>query len=94
MKGIVVEDVNGDGSGDLILGGNHHGAAIETTRADAGIGLVLLSDISGIFAPLTVQESGFFAPENVVEMHRIGLAGRKFGVLVANNDGRLEMFEK
>ncbi|PSR13272.1 MAG: hypothetical protein DA408_07170 [Bacteroidetes bacterium] len=94
VKGIVVEDLNGDGLADLILGGNNHGTEVGTTRADAGIGLVLLSDQAGNFEPLTVQQSGFFAPDNVVRIHRIGLIGGKLGVLVANNDSRLNLFAK
>ncbi|MCB0563995.1 MAG: VCBS repeat-containing protein [Phaeodactylibacter sp.] len=93
LKGIVVTDVNQDNIKDLVLGGNHYAAEVETTRADAGIGLVLQADKNGNFQQLTVSQSGFFVPNDVINMKRISLAGGKTGILVVNNNGALQLFQ-
>ncbi|MCB0794216.1 MAG: VCBS repeat-containing protein [Flavobacteriales bacterium] len=93
MKGIVVFDVNGDDNLDLICAGNHWGAEVETVRYDAGTGRVLLGDGKGGFAPMSIQESGFFVWSNVRDLAvvRNGV-GNKPRILVASNNYPLQLF--
>jgi enediyne biosynthesis protein E4 len=57
--GISVADFNGDGNEDLFLAQNFFGVDAETSRHDAGIGLILLGDGDGNFRPLGPREAGF-----------------------------------
>lgn len=57
--GISAADFDGDGHEDLFLAQNFFGVDAETSRQDAGIGLVLLGDGRGGFRALGPRESGF-----------------------------------
>jgi len=58
--GISVADFDGDGFEDLFLAQNFFGHDRETSRQDAGTGLVLLGDGRGGFRALNPGESGIF----------------------------------
>jgi len=95
MNGIVVTDVDGDGIEDLVTAGNKYEVEIETTRADAGTGNLLLgTDGLGKFTELQPLASGLFLPGNVKGLFpiRIGKDGSK-GLLVAINEGPLRLLE-
>src|SRR5207302_885978 len=91
IKGIAVDDVDGDGNLDLIVAGNLYEAEPNTPRADAGNGLWLRGDGQGHFTPVPAVESGFLAPLDVT-----GLALVKTptgtAVLVANHGDSLQAF--
>src|SRR5437763_15955941 len=65
IKGIVVDDVDGDGNLDVIVAGNLYEAEPNTPRADAGNGLWLKGDGKGHFTAVPSAQSGFLAPRNV-----------------------------
>jgi hypothetical protein len=91
VRGIVVTDVDGDGSLDLVVAGNLYDTAPNTAPADAGNGLWLKGDGRGHFMPVATGESGFLAPYDVTGLVTIqtpaGLA-----VLVANSGDSLQAF--
>jgi hypothetical protein len=91
IKGIIVDDVDGDGNLDLIVAGNLYDAEPNTPRADAGNGLWLRGNGRGHFTPVAPSESGLLAPHNVA-----GLASIKTpagtAVLVANTGDSLQAF--
>ena len=60
--GISVADFDGDGHEDLFLAQNFFGMDVETSRQDAGTGLVLLGDGRGRFRCLGPQEAGIRLP--------------------------------
>lgn len=91
IKGIVVDDVDGDGNLDLILAGNRYEAEPNTPRADAGNGLWLRGDGHGHFTPVPPVESGFVAPLDVTGLALIKTPAGK-AVLVANNGDSLQAF--
>lgn len=93
INGILATDLNEDGRLDLVLAGNMYDSEVETVRYDAGIGVCLLGDGNGGFSPMSVLESGFFAPGNVKSLSilKTGPEGR-LTVLVGNNDGMLQAF--
>lgn len=93
VNGIIAQDFNGDGQMDLLLAGNHYGAEVETTRADAGIGLLFHGSKNG-FQSIPFQQSGFFANNDVKDLVSIQLATGEQGVIVVNNDAALEIFVK
>lgn len=89
---IAYEDINKDGFLDLILAGNNFQAEVETTRADAGIGFVLLGDGKGDFSYQSHLESGFFVNTNVRHMAILNNGNKKL-IIVANNNDSHKLFE-
>ncbi len=73
--GISVADFDGDGFEDVFLAQNFFGTDAETSRHDAGVGLVLRGDGKGGFHALSPLESG------------ISLYGEQRGSAVADFDG-------
>jgi hypothetical protein len=91
IKGIVVKDVDADGSLDLIVAGNLYDTEPNTPRADAGNGLWLRGDGRGHFAPVPPMESGFMAPRNVSGLALAATVAGK-AVLVVNAGDSLQAF--
>jgi hypothetical protein len=58
VYGIAIEDINGDKSNDILLGGNLFAVKPEAGRYDALYGLVLTGDNKGNFSPIKSFESG------------------------------------
>lgn len=75
-----------DGGAWVIAAGNLYETEVETTRADAGIGIVLNREGN------VLSNSGFFAPGNVKDLCYLQAGGEKF-VAVANNSGKLQLFK-
>ena len=73
--GVVVADWDGDGKEDVFLAQNFFGVDYETSRHDAGAGLVLLGDGQGGFRALGPLESG------------ISIYGEQRGAAAADFDG-------
>ena len=92
INSIAYEDINKDGFLDLILAGNNFQAEVETTRADAGIGFVLLGDGNGDFSYQSHLESGFFVNTNVRHMAILNNGNKKL-IIVANNNDSHKLFE-
>jgi len=76
-----VADFNGDGKEDIFLSQNFFPTEIGTPRYDAGLGLMLLGDGKGGFAPMSPRSSG------------IAVFGDQRGAAFAdfNRDGRLDL---
>lgn len=93
INGIMTSDLNRDGKPDLLLAGNKYEVEIETTRADAGIGTLLLSTgEKGQFEIPAATSSGLLLSGNVKGLYPIRLGkGDNRGVLVANNEGPLRL---
>jgi hypothetical protein len=85
VNGVCVFDVNNDGKLDILTAGNKYNTEVETTRADASIGCLLLS------GETTVYNSGFFTRGNVKDIELLKTATETF-VLVANNNSKMQVF--
>ena len=94
VKSILVRDLDGNGTQDLLLAGNDYGAEVEMGRYDSGNGLALLNDGKGNFKALSGATSGFWTPKDAREMLFIRLATGKEGVLVANNNSAPQLFSR
>jgi hypothetical protein len=91
IRGIIAQDVDGDGNLDLIVAGNLYDTEPNTTPADAGNGLWLKGDGRGHFTPVPPVASGFLAPRNVTGLALIRTPAGK-AVLVANSGDSLQAF--
>src|SRR5437763_12605846 len=92
IKGIAVDDVDGDGNLDLIVAGNLYEAEPNTPRADAGNGLWLRGDGHGHFFPVSPMESGFLVPRDAAGMVFLRTPSRDV-VVVSNVADSLQIFQ-
>lgn len=93
VKSSVVYDFNNDKKNDLLLAGNQIQTEIETSSYDAGKGIFALGGDSRMEFMYPFDQSGFFVPNDVVEMKLIFLGKEKApAVLVAKNNSRLNLF--
>jgi hypothetical protein len=91
IRGIIADDVDGNGNLDLLVAGNLYDTEPNTPPADAGNGLWLRGDGRGGFSPVPPRESGFLAPRHVTGLVLMRTAGGK-AVLVANCGDSLQAF--
>lgn len=92
--GIITHDLNTDGNKDILISGNFYVSEVETGRADAGNGLLMLGDGNGTFTPQAINSTGFFAPGDVRDMTLLDSGpDHPMMVLVGNNDGPLQIFQ-
>jgi len=93
INGIVSSDFNFDGNIDLLLAGNLFQAEVETGRADAGRGLLLIGNGEGDFEEVSIQESGFLAYLDAKDIAMLSTGpGNGRIVLVGNNNASLQIF--
>ena len=91
IKGIVVDDIDGDGNPDLVIAGNMFDVEPVTAPADAGNGLWLRGDGRGNFTPIHPAQSGLLAPGNVSGLVlATGAAGK--ALIVANAHDSVQTF--
>ncbi|PHI19553.1 hypothetical protein CEQ90_12710 [Lewinellaceae bacterium SD302] len=91
LRDAIVVDLNGDGYLDVLGTGNMYGAEVETSRYDAGTGLVLLGNGQGSFKTVPARESGWFTPHDARSLASFRTAdGLLFAV--GNNRERLQLF--
>jgi len=89
---ILVKDYDQDGHKDLLIVGNLYQSEIETPRNDAGTGLLLKGNGKGGFLPVSIDESGFFAHDDVKDMEVIKIRGKEV-ILIANNNDFIKAIE-
>ncbi|MBJ6369597.1 VCBS repeat-containing protein [Snuella sedimenti] len=94
IQGIIIEDLDNDGRLDIVAAGNQFETEIETTMADASVGVILKSE-KGKYCSLSQLKTGFFVPYNVKDVKRIKLGhDNTLGILVGCNDDVLRLFAK
>ena len=82
-------DFDGDGTIDLLLGGNLHGATPMLGRYDASYGLVLRGKGQGSFLPVPADETGLTIEGQIRDMKFLRRAGGERLVAVARNNAEL-----
>ena len=93
VYGILVEDVDGNGTSDLVMAGNFDGVQPEIGRISASYGLILRGDGRGGFMPVRTVESGFLVPGQSRDIQRVRTShGRRY--LVARNNDRPLVFQR
>lgn len=94
LNDFVIVDLNNDGLLDIVGVGNRFNTEVETTRSDAGCGIVYLQNANGGFSYLSNAESGFYAPYNAKSIELIELGPeKKTGFLIGNNNNVVQLFE-
>jgi hypothetical protein len=93
VMGIICSDFNKDGHLDLLMAGNKYGFEVETNPCDAGNGTLLLGDGKGNFSWMDNLFTGFWAIHEARDLAMLRGSGNKRIIVVANNHGRLQVFE-
>ena len=92
VNAIVVDDLDGDGIQDILVGGNLFVSEVETGRADAGKGLFLRGLGGAMFEPVLAHQSGLWIPDDVKEIQPIMIDGRQ-SFLIGNNDDHMQIIQ-
>ena len=87
----LVEDFDGDGHVDLLLGGNFYGVAPVQGRYDASYGQVLRGDGTGRFSSVDLEASGLMIEGQVRHLARLKGAHGERLVVVARNGDQLQL---
>ncbi len=85
VQGIVAKDFDSDGQKEIILAGNRFDTEVETTPADASIGLLLRWN-GDEWIPVPRQKSGIFLPGNVRDVASIVVSGKDAILISSNNE--------
>lgn len=91
-NGLVIEDFNDDDILDIVISGNLYGSEVETGRADAGTGTLLLGSGDGTFKSTSYFQSGLLADGDVKDILHIKQAQKELLVFLRNNDAH-KIFE-
>jgi len=94
LYGSALDDVNADGHLDILSVGNSYAAETGSGYHDAGVGVCLLGDGKGSFAPLGVSESGFFAARDAKALVMLQHASKGPLWIVSNNKDSVQVFEQ
>lgn len=94
INDFIVEDLNEDGTLDVILIGNNYGNEVFIGHLDAFNGLVLMGEGSGHFKVVPTSKSGFLVPYDAKHLATVLTANRKRLYLATQNRDRLRVFIK
>lgn len=88
INDILIDDFNADGNQDILIAGNLYGSEVETPRADASIGQVLLGMGQLKFKELSYNESGLLLNADVKKLAKLKGPKKEY-LLAACNNGPL-----
>lgn len=89
INASVIIDVNEDGKMDIVSVGNLYQSEIETGRADAGIGTVLINQGDRKFESIPTTKSGFFSNGDTKSMVFVNDHGQK-QFIIGKNRGKIQ----
>jgi hypothetical protein len=87
-KSILIQDFDGDGNQDIILGGNFYNVFPKIGRYDASYGNYLQGDGKGNFKDIEARKSGWTLSGEIRELKMMEI-GDNSAVIVARNNGRI-----
>jgi hypothetical protein len=90
---MALDDVNGDGSIDLLIAGNLNAVQPDFGRYDASLGLILLGNGKGEWQPVDAQKTGFFVPGEARSIQVFRNFRKEKIVLVSRNNQSLIGFK-
>ena len=86
IKDAIINDFNNDGYQDVFIIGNHYGVEIETTRYNAGNGLILLGDGKNNFTALSSIKSGVNLSKDSRSISNLKIKDEYVLVISSNKD--------
>jgi hypothetical protein len=86
VYGIEVNDYDGDGKADILLGGNFYQSKPEVGIYDASYGLLLKGDGRGNFTPVNEKQSGILVKGQVRNITEIKAGKNKLTIFAMNNE--------
>lgn len=92
VNDLRLSDINGNGNLDLLIVGNTYQSNPETSRNDAGNGLLLLGDGRGHFEPVSPFESHFMAQYDAKSLEIVETELDKY-ILIGNNDHEVQVYK-
>jgi enediyne biosynthesis protein E4 len=92
MYSIAIEDVDGDGNLDILMGGNLYGAKPEVGQYDASYGELLLGNGDGTFEYVPNRSHGLQIKGEVRDLRVMQLQGKR-QLMVTRNTDRVEFWE-
>lgn len=93
VYGCVSQDLNGDGTLDVVLTGNDYGMEVSAGRADALNGLVLLGDGTGSFREVDIEETGFYVPGDAKALVSFLNQNNELMIAASQNRGPLKLYK-
>jgi enediyne biosynthesis protein E4 len=92
VYGIGMDDYDGDGKMDLLIGGNFYQSKPEVGIYDASYGQLLKGDGNGGFVAMNAEHSGFFSKGAIRNILAINTGKQKL-VLISRNNNKIEIFK-
>lgn len=93
INSILFKDFDGDNINDFLMAGNNHQSEVETTRADAGIGIFLKGTNNGEFSYVPNRNTGIYIDNDVRALAYLKtIQGHQ--ILVINNNSKHQIFRK
>lgn len=83
---VLVEDFNGDGILDILLGGNLYEAKPEVGRYDGSYGLFLSGVGDGTYVRILANACGFFVDGQIRDLKKIRIKDNTYVIVTRNND--------
>ena len=93
VNSIICEDVDGDGTMDLIIAGNEYQTDVITGRYDASYGCFLKGSNDKTFQFVPSSRSGFIVDGDVKDMELIPISNHQKLLVVASNNDSLRVFK-
>ncbi len=91
INSIIYKDFDGDHVKDLLMAGNNYHSEVETTRADAGIGVFLNGTDNKGFKHVPNRQIGFYANSDVRGLTYLKTANANL-VLICNNNDKHQLY--
>lgn len=92
VYGILVNDLDGDGKKDILLGGNFFGVKPEIGRYDASYSCFLKGDGKGNFNFIPNQRTGMIVKGEIRDIVQVKV-GKSPHILFVKNNERLQLFK-
>lgn len=93
VMALLLDDYDGDGIKDIIVGGNFYGSNMYQARYDGSYGLILKSDEKGNFKSVIPSQSGLLLNDEIRDMQIIKV-NKLPCYLIARNNNTLQVFTK
>ena len=91
INSAIPMDLNQDGKMDLVCNGNFFGTEVETTRYDAGNGLVLMNKGNALFDAKLTAETGLSLPWDTRKSALLGTVNNQQLIIVVANGSKVTL---